>query len=149
MNFSINMIFLKCLNVTFIPNSVRSKSSQLNLHFFSFPLIEKHNSFVQTLSTGECSNPECLYLHINPDDKIRECPYYMRGFCRSGPKCRFKHIKKTTVCENYLIGFCPLGPNCKFGQYVSTMIITITHNLLMLKNFNLLFSIKTSLLFFF
>lgn len=100
------------------------------------------------MSTGECSNPECLYLHINPEDKIRECPYYMRGFCRSGPKCRFKHVKKTTVCENYLIGFCPLGPNCKFGQYISTIIITITRHFLMSKNISLLFVIKTSLFFF-
>eukprot|EP01118_Nematostelium_gracile_P004422 TRINITY_DN15176_c0_g1_i1.p1 TRINITY_DN15176_c0_g1~~TRINITY_DN15176_c0_g1_i1.p1 ORF type:complete len:265 (+),score=42.76 TRINITY_DN15176_c0_g1_i1:79-795(+) len=64
---------------------------------------------------GECSNVECLYLHINPEDKMRECPWYARGFCKHGPKCRHKHVKKT-ACANYLEGFCPDGLDCKFGH---------------------------------
>jgi len=64
---------------------------------------------------GECSNPECLYLHINPEDKMRECPWYARGFCKHGPRCRHKHVKKT-ACANYLEGLCLDGPNCKFGH---------------------------------
>lgn len=33
---------------------------------------------------GECSNPECLYLHIDPATKIKPCPWYIRGFCKHG-----------------------------------------------------------------
>jgi hypothetical protein len=33
---------------------------------------------------GECSNAECLYRHINPEDKKSECPWYARGFCKHG-----------------------------------------------------------------
>jgi cleavage and polyadenylation specificity factor subunit 4 len=64
---------------------------------------------------GECSNPECMYLHVNPEDKIKECPWYARGFCKHGTACRHKHVKKV-ICDNYFTGFCPLGPNCKFGH---------------------------------
>jgi len=64
---------------------------------------------------GECSNPECMYLHINPEDKARECPWYARGFCKHGSRCRHKHVKRT-ACANYLIGFCPDGPACKLGH---------------------------------
>jgi len=64
---------------------------------------------------GECSNPECLYLHINAEDKIKECAWYARGFCKHGSRCRHKHVKRV-ACANYLEGFCPDGPNCKFGH---------------------------------
>lgn len=33
---------------------------------------------------GECSNPECIYLHIDPNKKVRDCAWYARGFCRHG-----------------------------------------------------------------
>ncbi|KAI9019054.1 putative cleavage and polyadenylation specificity factor 30 kDa subunit [Hyaloraphidium curvatum] len=64
---------------------------------------------------GECSNPECMYLHIDPNSKIKECAWYNRGFCKHGPKCRSKHVKRA-VCQNYLIGFCPKGPDCPLGH---------------------------------
>jgi len=64
---------------------------------------------------GECGNPECMYLHINPEDKVRECQWYARGFCKHGMKCRHKHIKKM-MCENYFHGFCPDGTNCQFAH---------------------------------
>ncbi|PRP78661.1 cleavage and polyadenylation specificity factor, putative-like [Planoprotostelium fungivorum] len=64
---------------------------------------------------GECSNPECQYLHINPEDKLRDCPWFARGFCKHGTRCHNKHVKKT-ACANYIIGFCPDGPNCKYGH---------------------------------
>jgi len=64
---------------------------------------------------GECSNPECMYLHIRPEDKQKECPWYARGFCKHGPKCRHKHVKKL-ACTNYLMGLCLDGPNCKYGH---------------------------------
>eukprot|EP01119_Soliformovum_irregulare_P019681 TRINITY_DN6286_c0_g1_i2.p1 TRINITY_DN6286_c0_g1~~TRINITY_DN6286_c0_g1_i2.p1 ORF type:complete len:173 (-),score=7.39 TRINITY_DN6286_c0_g1_i2:62-580(-) len=63
----------------------------------------------------QCNNPECLFLHINPEDKARECPWYARGFCKHGPNCRHKHVKRT-ACANYLLGFCIEGPDCKLGH---------------------------------
>jgi hypothetical protein len=33
---------------------------------------------------GECTNPECQYLHIDPNSKIKECAWYARGFCKHG-----------------------------------------------------------------
>lgn len=35
---------------------------------------------------GECSNKECPFLHIDPESKIKDCPWYDRGFCKHG-KC--------------------------------------------------------------
>ncbi|KAL9644586.1 hypothetical protein ABK040_015325 [Willaertia magna] len=64
---------------------------------------------------GECSNPECIFLHIRPEDRIKSCPWYDRGFCKHGPNCRLKHIRKI-ACPDYLAGFCPKGPNCKFSH---------------------------------
>ena len=62
---------------------------------------------------GECSNPECIFLHINPDDKVAVCPWYARGFCKHGPKCRYKH-QFAVACPEYLTGFCIKGKTCKF-----------------------------------
>lgn len=64
---------------------------------------------------GECSNAECPYRHVDPEKKKNECPYYARGFCRHGPKCRHRHVKKV-ACPNYLAGFCKDGPDCVFGH---------------------------------
>jgi cleavage and polyadenylation specificity factor subunit 4 len=63
---------------------------------------------------GQCNNPDCLWKHVTPEDKERaaECLAYQRGFCRHGPKCRNKHVKKA-LCLNYLAGFCPQGPACE------------------------------------
>lgn len=64
---------------------------------------------------GECSNEECPYRHVDPEKKRNECPYYARGFCRHGPKCRHRHVRKV-ACPNYLAGFCKDGPDCVFGH---------------------------------
>ena len=64
---------------------------------------------------GKCNNSDCNFRHISPDEKLRECPWYAKGWCRHGPRCRHKHIKKL-ACANYLAGFCPDGPDCKFGH---------------------------------
>ncbi|KAI0559214.1 Zinc finger CCCH-type domain containing protein [Gracilaria domingensis] len=64
----------------------------------------------------ECSNAECFYRHVDPDKKKKnECPYYIRGFCRHGPKCRHRHVQRV-ACGNYLAGFCKNGPDCVFGH---------------------------------
>jgi len=65
---------------------------------------------------GECVNgDECIYQHIDPERQRPECPWYNRGFCRAGPHCRFKHVRKA-VCQLYLNGFCPAGLNCTNGH---------------------------------
>ena len=57
---------------------------------------------------GECSNVECMYRHINPEEQQKECAWYARGFCKHGPKCHHKHVKKI-ACALYMAGFCPNG----------------------------------------
>jgi cleavage and polyadenylation specificity factor subunit 4 len=64
---------------------------------------------------GECTNPECQYLHIDPNAKVRECAWYARGFCKHGAECRNKHTR-AAACPNYMTGFCPKGENCSFGH---------------------------------
>ncbi|KAJ2156090.1 RNA-binding component of cleavage and polyadenylation factor [Coemansia sp. RSA 552] len=62
---------------------------------------------------GVCINGEdCFYMHINPEQRIRACPWYARGFCKHGAGCRSKHVRKT-MCPYYQFGFCPDGPNCR------------------------------------
>ncbi|RXN16134.1 cleavage and polyadenylation specificity factor subunit 4 [Labeo rohita] len=63
--------------------------------------------------TRECSNKECPFLHIDPESKIKDCPWYDRGFCKHGPDCRHRHTRRV-ICVNYLVGFCPEGKSCKF-----------------------------------
>jgi len=64
---------------------------------------------------GECGNKECLFNHVRPDEKADECPWYARGFCKHGPRCRHRHTQKKP-CPKYLAGVCPEGPNCQFGH---------------------------------
>ncbi|KAJ1921399.1 Cleavage and polyadenylation specificity factor subunit 4 [Mycoemilia scoparia] len=61
---------------------------------------------------GECSNgDECIYQHIDPESRVKECAWYARGFCKHGPKCRNKHVRRI-ICKQYMFGFCPKGPTC-------------------------------------
>lgn len=60
-----------------------------------------------------CHNKECPFLHIDPESKIKDCPWYDRGFCRHGPHCRHRHVRRV-LCMNFLAGFCPDGELCKF-----------------------------------
>eukprot|EP00038_Savillea_parva_P019324 m.27197 g.27197 ORF g.27197 m.27197 type:complete len:529 (+) comp4383_c0_seq1:283-1869(+) len=63
----------------------------------------------------ECNNDECIFLHIDPEKKKVECPWYARGFCRHGADCKNRHTRKV-LCPNYLAGFCPNGPDCKLSH---------------------------------
>lgn len=74
--------------------------------------------------TDACHNKECPFLHIDPESKVRPCPWYDRGFCRHGPNCRHRHVRKV-LCLNYLAGFCPDGKECKFVQYVVRTLLGI------------------------
>jgi len=64
---------------------------------------------------GQCSNPDCLFLHLNLIDQVKECPWYARGFCKHGTKCRSKHVRKKG-CLSYILGFCIDGPKCPLGH---------------------------------
>ena len=64
---------------------------------------------------GECGNKECLFQHVRPDEKTDECPWYARGFCKHGPRCRHRHTQKKP-CPKYLAGVCPECPECSFGH---------------------------------
>ena len=64
---------------------------------------------------GECGNKECIFLHVKPDEKSGDCPWFARGFCKHGNRCRARHrVRKP--CPRYLAGFCPDGPDCKLGH---------------------------------
>jgi len=62
-----------------------------------------------------CSNRECPFRHIDPESKIKDCPWYDRGFCRHGPFCKHRH-KRRIFCPLFLLGFCPDGSSCKFSH---------------------------------
>lgn len=62
---------------------------------------------------GQCNNKECPFLHIDPEQKLKDCPWYDRGFCRHGPNCKNRHVRRL-VCQNYLCGFCLDGSKCKY-----------------------------------
>eukprot|EP00003_Mantamonas_plastica_P024402 TRINITY_DN4538_c0_g2_i6.p1 TRINITY_DN4538_c0_g2~~TRINITY_DN4538_c0_g2_i6.p1 ORF type:complete len:294 (+),score=49.61 TRINITY_DN4538_c0_g2_i6:201-1082(+) len=79
----------------------------LSYAHFSHPLC--------SLLIGECATEECLFKHIDPDERVVVCPWYRRGFCKHGPRCRHKHDYKEP-CQNYLDGFCPKGPECPYGH---------------------------------
>lgn len=64
---------------------------------------------------GECTNKDCIFLHTRPEEKIADCPWYDRGFCKHGPRCRNRHTRRT-LCTKYLAGVCVDGPDCKFAH---------------------------------
>ncbi|KAJ1971183.1 Cleavage and polyadenylation specificity factor subunit 4 [Dimargaris xerosporica] len=67
-------------------------------------------------SHGYCANGnKCAFLHVDPNAEVQECAWYARGFCRHGPRCRNKHVRRA-MCQNYLTGFCPLGPDCEHAH---------------------------------
>lgn len=68
--------------------------SKFGLYLFFFPLysgftvaccpLPDDYLMWRLLYTGECSNKECPFLHIDPESKIKDCPWYDRGFCKHG-----------------------------------------------------------------
>eukprot|EP00069_Balaena_mysticetus_P017924 bmy_11002T0 len=63
---------------------------------------------------GGCNNKECPFLHVKPAFESRDCPWYDQGFCKDGPLCKYRHVRRI-MCINYLAGFCPEGPKCQFA----------------------------------
>ncbi|CAJ0574137.1 unnamed protein product, partial [Mesorhabditis spiculigera] len=62
-----------------------------------------------------CSNRECPFRHIDPESKMKDCPWYDRGFCRHGPYCKNRH-RRRVICPNFVFGFCAEGKECKFAH---------------------------------
>ena len=83
--------------------------SRFSKYICQFMLLGR--CFILHLLPDACHNKECPFLHIDPESKIRDCPWYDRGFCRHGPLCRHRHVRRV-LCLNYLAGFCPKGPDC-------------------------------------
>ncbi|VDK76150.1 unnamed protein product [Onchocerca ochengi] len=71
--------------------------------------------FLHEYDLMACSNRECPFRHIDPESKIKDCPWYDRGFCRHGPFCKHRH-RRRVLCPNYLAGFCPDGRDCKYAH---------------------------------
>ncbi|CAH2291453.1 cleavage and polyadenylation specificity factor subunit 4 [Pelobates cultripes] len=59
-----------------------------------------------------------LLLPFQGMDKsgVAVCDYYLKGICRKGPMCPFRHLcgEKTVVCKHWLRGLCKKGDNCEF-----------------------------------
>ena len=65
-----------------------------------------------------CPNgADCLYLHLDPDQKAPPCEHYERGFCPLGPFCAARHVKRKTICRFWMAGFCPNGKDCNEGGH--------------------------------
>lgn len=64
---------------------------------------------------GKCCNRECPFLHQHPGERVKDCAWFARGFCKHGADCRNRHVRKKP-CLRYLVGFCPKGPRCEFGH---------------------------------
>ncbi len=82
------------------------------LHEFDMSKMPECYFFTQY---NECTNEDCLYLHITNKERVSVCQFYARGFCRHGGACRNRHDMKV-LCERYARGFCPLGPSCDYGH---------------------------------
>ena len=118
-NFYTNMIWQKCLSAIFTLDLV-SVNEYSVYHLQCCDEYKKTKLFqlnwtISFVIIDACHNKECPFLHIDPESKIRDCPWYDRGFCRHGPSCRHRHVRRE-LCLNYLAGFCPSGPECPNGH---------------------------------
>ena len=44
------------------------------------------------ISTGECNNKDCQFMHVDAETlKVKDCPWYDRGFCKHGQLCNIPH----------------------------------------------------------
>ena len=53
---------------------------------------------------GSCHSADCMFSHTKEEEKEqvkKECMWYSRGFCKLGPNCKSKHVKKE-MCPDYL-----------------------------------------------
>jgi cleavage and polyadenylation specificity factor subunit 4 len=83
-----------------------------NLHIYE---LEKMAYCQFMIDFGVCTNVDCLFNHQKPEVEEIDCIWYARGFCRHGPLCKNRHIRKE-LCPDYLCGFCELGNKCEKGH---------------------------------
>jgi len=43
---------------------------------------------------GICDQDECPYPHVRLNRKAKICPYFAKGYCSAGEKCKYKHMKR-------------------------------------------------------
>jgi hypothetical protein len=97
---------MKSLNIMdYDRSNLCFRSSCEYLHQYDMTRMPLCHFFVE----GHCTKDDCQFLHIRPEDSAADCPWYARGFCKHGPKCRKKHTRKE-LCGSYMAGFCPKGP---------------------------------------
>ena len=65
------------------------------------------------LTHGECANDDCVFRHLDEEERL--CPWYERGMCRHGPRCKMTH-RRRRMCRDYFVGFCPLGASCHLAH---------------------------------
>lgn len=41
----------------------------------------------------KCQVPDCAFRHTKEEDRV-QCAFYDAGFCRKGPVCRFRHLRR-------------------------------------------------------
>lgn len=75
---------------------------------------------------GQCLSKDCPFLHVSAQDRIRDCPWYDRGFCYHGPNCQRRH-RRRVMCPLYLYGFCPRGADCQFAHPRFELPVTTHH----------------------
>jgi cleavage and polyadenylation specificity factor subunit 4 len=83
------------------------------IHEYDLSLMPECLFFV---GAGVCHNDDCVYLHTDPSIISGDCPFYARGFCTLGARCRNRHVRTKKMCAWYLAGFCPFGPNCEHAH---------------------------------
>src|SRR3990167_2504193 len=110
---SFPLSFFSSFPLSFFPSSPLSFFPSFPLLLFpSFPL-SLFPSFLLSLFPSFLLSlfPSCLFFpwgynrHVAAEEQQKDCAWYLRGFCRHGPKCRHKHVKKE-ACIRYIYGFC-------------------------------------------
>ena len=61
--------------------------------------------------------PHLVAVHhdITAEPVVDICKYFLRGNCRMGTNCNFRHTKDNAVmCKHWLRGLCKKGDHCEF-----------------------------------
>lgn len=127
-NFYTSMIWQRCLSAISTQNLVSfyaqiisfyrsfcSKILHLCFLFIIYFLVDLIISIIYVLTNiylfvyvaGECSNKECPFLHIDPESKIKDCPWYDRGFCKHGESLHFWNLQ---VADMFKLSYFKIKP---------------------------------------
>lgn len=84
-SFSTNTTWPRCPSATSTPSLVRSLALRPHDRLSTRSVLKQNKlTYYVCVFSGECSNKECPFLHIDPESKIKDCPWYDRGFCKHG-----------------------------------------------------------------